>query len=271
MIASRVTALDRFTIPRRVLLVLLALATIPVTCAPARAQTAPAADELPFAVGERLSYRVRIAKLGTVGRGTMWVEGPVDVRGVGAYRLRSDIRARLGLVTATDQTESWLDPSRLASLRFQKRERHPLSTHDEAVELYPAERRWERADAGGRSLTDAPLDELSFMYFLRTIPLAAKATYRFDRHYEPARNPTTIHVLRRERLETGAGTFNTVLIEMRVKDARRYRGEGIIRINFTDDARRIPVRIESAMPVFGTAVLLLEEHSGRPVQSVAAD
>ena len=50
----------------------------------------------------------------------------------------------------------------------------------------------------------------------------------------------------------------TVLVEMRVRDSRRYKGEGVIRINLSDDAVRIPIRIESAMPIIGTAVMTLD-------------
>jgi hypothetical protein len=52
-----------------------------------------------------------------------------------------------------------------------------------------------------------------------------------------------------------------VLVEMRVKDPRRYRGEGVIRIHLSDDRCRLPLRIESRMPVVGTAVLSLESHT----------
>ena len=224
---------------------------------PARAQ-----DALPFPIGERLVYSVRVAKVRTVGSGTMQVSGPVDVRGEPTILLRFDFQAGLGPLKAVDRTESWLDPRRMASLRFLKHERHPLSKSDQDVALYPDERRWTAADGtSGTSLSSAPLDELSFMYFLRTVPLAADSTYRFDRHFEAGRNPTTIRVVRRERITTAAGTFATVLVEMRVKDAAHYRGDGVIRINLSDDARRLPVRIESAMPVLGTAVLSLESVS----------
>jgi hypothetical protein len=59
-------------------------------------------------------------------------------------------------------------------------------------------------------------------------------------------------------ISTPAGRFETIAVEMRVRDSRRYRGEGVIRINLSDDAMRIPVRIESAMPVLGTAVMTLQ-------------
>lgn len=234
---------------------------------PVAAQTA----ELPFAIGERLEYRVRVAGLGTIGRGAMWVEGPAEVRGHDAWLLRFDVKARRGPFKASDRTASWIDPVRMASLRYTKQERHPLSRGSESVELFPETGRW--TEAGGRageSSSDAPLDELSFMYFLRTIPLDSDTTLRFDRHFDDARNPTSVRVVGREVVTTEAGEFRTVVLEMRVRDPRRYRGEGVIRIHLSDDATRIPVRIESRMPVVGTAVMLLTARTVDPVGLVAA-
>ena len=225
---------------------------------------APAAAQqpLPYGIGEKLVYSVSVKNLKTVGKGTMQVAGPVDVRGTATYLLRFDFRAGLGPIRAVDRTESWIDPDRLTSLRFAKHERHPLSSSDQRVELFPSERRWTAANGEtGESLSDAPLDELSFMYFLRTVPLLADSTYRFDRHFESGRNPTTVRVVRRETVTTKAGRFETVLVEMRVRDAKHYKGDGVIRIHLTDDLLRLPVRIESAMPVVGTAVLSLEAYT----------
>jgi hypothetical protein len=217
---------------------------------------------LPFAPGERLTYTVRTSRFGGSGKATMWVEGPTAVRGEEAWPLRFDFSARVGPVKAEDRTASWFDVRRLASLRFLKHERHPLSRHDDEVELFPETRRWSAKDGStGESPTDAPLDELSFMYFLRTLPIGSEADWRFARHYAADRNPTLVRMLKREEVETGAGRYRTVLLEMRVKNPRIYKGEGVIRINLTDDACRIPVRIESQMPVIGAAVMLLESHN----------
>lgn len=214
---------------------------------------------LPFAIGEKLTYKVSVSKLGTVGRGSMWVEGPVDVRGVSTWLLRFDFQAGLGPMKAVDRTSSWLDPRNMAAQRYFKHEKHVLSKRDEKVEIFASDKRWTAADGeSGVSPTNEPLDELSFMYFIRTLPLDADSTYRFNRHFDPARSPTTVKVVRREVVTTPAGRFQTVRVEMRVRDSRRYKGEGVITLNFSDDAMRIPVRIESAMPVIGTAVMTLE-------------
>ena len=217
---------------------------------------------LPFSVGERLTYRVRMPKVRASGYGAMWVEGPVDVRGIATYLLRFDLKAGLGPIQGSDRTESWLDGDRLTTLRYAKRESHPLARHREEVELFPAERRWEAGGGGsGESATDAPLDELSFIYFVRTLSLVQDSTLEFNRHFDVDRNPTTVRMVGRERITTGAGVFETIVIEMRVRDPRRYKGEGVIRIHLSDDARRLPVRIESAMPVLGTTVLTLESYT----------
>ena len=144
---------------------------------------------------------------------------------------------------------------------FHLRKREPLSNHDEVIEMDAATRRWvEIGGSGstGESPTDAPLDELSFMYFIRTLPLDDDSVHTFQRHFDAARNPTTIRVLGRETLDTKAGSFPTIIVEMKVRDLRHYRGERTIRINLSDDAHRMPVRIQSEMPVFGTAILTLE-------------
>jgi hypothetical protein len=201
----------------------------------------------------------------------MWIEGPVTVRGRSTYVLRFDFRAGLGPIKAIDETESWLDPVTMAALRFHKHERHPLSNYRERVELYPEQRRWEAEDGRrGESPTEAPLDELSFMYFIRTLPLTEGVAYRLDRHFEPERNPASVRVIARETVRTPAGEFRTIVVELRVRDPRRYRGDGVIRINLSDDDRRLPVRIESTMPIIGNAVLTLESYTGAAmVQTVA--
>jgi uncharacterized protein DUF3108 len=237
---------------------------------PAAAQSTFMVDHLPFAVGERLNYRARVARMGATGRGAMWIEGPVDVRGRSVYVLRFDFHAGLGPVKAVDRTESWFDPRTMSAVRFHKHERHLLSTHTERVELFPEQRRWQAEDGrAGESPSDAPLDELSFMYFIRTLPLTDDSIHSFNRHFEAERNPTSVRVLRRETVTTLAGEFRTILVEMRVRDPRRYRGDGVIRINLSDDAQRLPVRIESTMPIVGNAVLTLESHT-RTAPLVAA-
>lgn len=223
---------------------------------------APRTADLPFFAGEQLTFLVRVGGMGTVGRGSMSVEAPVLVRNRSTLPVRFDFSTRVGPVRAEDRTQSWIDTERMSSLRFYKKERHPMSSHDELVELFPLERRWNSANGeSGVIPTDAPLDELSFLYFVRTLDLVPGRSFEFNRHFEPGRNPVGVRVLRRETITVPAGEFRTLVVEMRVRDPRRYRGEGTLRLFVTDDECRIPVRMESSLPVLGSMVLTLESHT----------
>jgi hypothetical protein len=58
------------------------------------------------------------------------------------------------------------------------------------------------------------------------------------------------------------GELRTFLVEMRVHDPAHYKGEGLIRINITDNDCRMPARIMSTMPVVGTATLTIQSARG---------
>ena len=245
---------------RILLLALIALAFVGV-CAATRV---PDSSALPFSLGEKLTYQVTLASGNKIGTATMWIEGPVDVRGTSTLLLRFDSRMRFLLLPAMSRSSSWFDPVRGAALRFFKEERNPLGNRDQSVELYPDKKRWTSADGEkGESPTNSPLDELSFMYFIRTLPMTSGAAYSFDRHYDVARNPISVKVIRREVIPTPMGELHVVRVEMRVRDPQHYEGEGLIRIHLSDDECRLPVRIESRMPIIGTAILTVKSEQSR--------
>ncbi len=240
------------------------LATLMVLGVCASSQAPLEKIALPFSVGEKLTYEVRVANGNKVGAATMWIEGPVDVRGTSTYLLRFDSRIRIAFIPAASRSASWFDPLRGSSLRFFKHEQNPLTRHDESVDFYPDQKEWKSANGEtGESPSNTPLDELSFMYFIRTLPMTPGTTYTFDRHFDAARNPTTVNVIRREVIATPMGELRVVLVEMRVRDPRHYKGEGVIRIHLTDDECRFPARIQSTMPVVGTAVLSIDSENTR--------
>jgi hypothetical protein len=172
--------------------------------------------------------------------------------------LRFTFATKVGFLRVADNTTSWLDPLRMATMRFQKEERHLLARHSEDVSMEPLAKRWTSTDGKeGTSPTDTPLDELSFIYAIRTFALADGATMTLDRHFDPDRSPTTLRSLGRGSVTTPAGHFATREVEMRVRDVRNYKGEGVIRFSLSDDACRRPVRIESRIPGAGSVVLTL--------------
>jgi hypothetical protein len=237
------------------------LATLAL-CAIAVSASAQSPAELPFAPGEKFEYTGRV-HVGVSGRGTLRVDGPSQLRGTTVWTLHSDMEGKLGFIRASDRAVSWIDPVHMSALRYTSRERHVLSKHDDDVSIFASEKRWS-AEGGleGPLVSDQPLDELSFLYFLRTLPLADEAELNVSRHFDAARNPTIVRVVGREDIDVEAGRFHAVVVEMRVRDARRYKGEGVIRIHLSDDACRLILRLESNMPDAGKATLSLTSYEG---------
>lgn len=220
-------------------------------------------SDLPFAPGERISYRVSARGMGTIGHATMSVTGPVDVRGTQIFLLRSRTDGGFGPFRGSQTSESWFDPVARRSLRFYERVRHFLSTSITRVEIYPDKGTWVAEDGtSGESLTDESLDELSFIYFLRTLPVAPHADYKFNRHFDAARNPVRIRVAPGDTISSDLGRITTTLMEMHVQDPHRYKGEGVIKVYISNDKCRIPVRIDSDVPVVGAFVLNVESYTG---------
>jgi hypothetical protein len=216
-------------------------------------------DSLPFGSGELLTYGVRASKFGKVGNAVMSVTGPVVIRGTETMRVAFDTHLGVMFLKGGDQTRSWIDPLRMTSLRFEKHERRPFSSDDDSVEIYPDLRYWSGTHGdSGTTMSPVPLDELSFIYFLRTVSLLPDSVYAFDRHYDKRRVPTTVRFVKRETLLTPAGKFNTVELEMRSKDGVDYKDEWVLHLWISEDRCRLPVRMESTVPILGKGVLTLE-------------
>lgn len=223
------------------------------------AQTPP---EPPFGPGEELIFDVHSARFGRVGQARMGICGPDTVRGQIAYVLYSNIQARIAVLTAEDRARSWIDPATMTSLRYHKHERNPLFSRDEQVELMPDKGVWEGADGTKAPLaTNTPMDELSFIYFLRSIVTDEPKVLRIERHFDARRNPVVVHILGSEAIETAIGEMPTTLVEMRVKDVERFGGEGVIRFNFSQDPNRIPLRIKTHAPIVGPISLEMMGYS----------
>jgi hypothetical protein len=230
-----------------------------VACA--TAAEAQATVALPFGSGERLTFRIHAAKFGTIGHAVMSVAGPEYIRGIETMLVSMDTHMGVLFMKGSDANRSWIDPSRMTSLRFEKHQRRPFSSTDDSVDIYPDLHHWSGAGThadSGSTTGAAPLDELSFLYFLRTVSLVPDSIYSFDRHYDKRRVPSTVRFVKRELVRTPAGDFNTVELEVRVKDGVEWKDEWVVRYWISEDQCRLPVRMESAVPILGAGIMTLE-------------
>lgn len=220
-----------------------------------------APPSMPFVPGERLTYKVKLGVF-NVGEGHMTVHGVEEVRGRPTYHVSMDLdgSAMFGTVKVRDRFHSWMDVHTLATRRFVKDIHEVNYKSYRAYEIYPEERYWERTDGheeDGETLSDVPLDEIAFVYFVRTLPLEVGETYTFDRYFKDDGNPVTLKVLRKERKEVDAGTFETVVVQPIIKTSGLFSEGGKAELYFTDDEHRRLVYMRSEIPVVGSITLHL--------------
>ncbi len=218
---------------------------------------------VPFGPGEQMVYDVRFGAV-RVGTGSMEVAGIERVRGVRAWRTVFTVQGGTVFYRVNDRMESWMDVSNLSSLRFiqdldeggRERERH--------FEIFPDRAVYTQDGGEEQPSVSNPLDDASFLYFVRTVPLEIGRTYTFDRYFRPDRNPVTIHVVRRERVRVPAGTFDAVVIRPVIKTRGIFSERGQAEIWLTDDSRRMMVQMKSRLS-FGSLNLYLRSY--RPASS----
>jgi hypothetical protein len=102
-----------------------------------------------------------------------------------------------------------------------------------------------------------PLDEGSFIYFMRSVPLEVGKTYEFNRYYHVDRNPVIIKVERKEHITVPAGDFDAIVVRPIIKSKGLFSDKGEAEVWFSDDSARTLLRLKSKLP-FGTLSLELK-------------
>jgi len=209
----------------------------------------------PFAVGETLRYD---AKLGyfPVGTASVSVSRMVQERGKEAFefvmagqggppgwRIRYDLTSRVAA-------------ARFQSLRFHRRLEQGGKVDEHGYEIVPDSARYREEGVPGDWVAPSdPLDELAFLYYLRSAPLEVGRTYSIARYFKTGYNPVTVSVTGREPIEMPGGkNISCLAVQVSARGAT-------MRVWFTDDQRRLPTQLELPLP-FGSVRLSLAGQQG---------
>ena len=242
------------------------LATVPAAQAQQAQDSAPAAfaPRVP-SVGERLAYDVKFSSV-RVGSGYMETLGYEPIRGINALHVRFTVRGGTFFYKVNDLLESWIDTTRFISLRHKQELSEGSRDRERTFEFFPERRTYSQDGEAEVPGVAEPLDEGSFLYFVRRVPLEPGRTYEFTRYFKPDRNPVRIVVLRRERIKVPAGTFNTIVIQPIIKAKGLFSEGGKAQVWLSDDSARVMVQMKSSLPV-GSLNLYLREY--RPAVGAA--
>jgi Protein of unknown function (DUF3108) len=203
----------------------------------------------PFAVGETLRYD---AKLGyfPVGTATAKVSRLAQERGEEAFVFAmTGAGGPPGYRVQFDLT-SWVDSNEFNSLRFHRRLLQAGKVEEHEYLIVPDSARYREAGVPGDWVSPTePLDELAFLYYLRTAPLKVGKSYSFARYFKTGYNPIQVTVTGRESVPLPNGPAPCLAVEVTTHGTS-------MRVWLTDDARRLPAQLELPLP-FGVVTLQL--------------
>ena len=213
---------------------------------------------MPFRAGEKFTYDASFGFI-RVGRGTIELSGFDTVRSRLAWRATLTVNGGPPLYKVRDSTISWFDVRTLSSLRYVQHLREGSYKADRQFEIYPERSTYIKNGKPESPSVAEPLDETSFLFFLRTIPLEVGKSYVFARYFQPEGNPVVINVLRKERIEVPAGKFNTIVVQPQIAAPGLFSKKERAEVWITDDSARMVVQIRSHV-TFGSLRLALRKY-----------
>jgi len=232
--------------------------TIPVASSSSPVIHVPPA--VPFPVGERLTFNAKYG-IFSVGNATMEVMGIDTVRSAETVHIRFRISGG-ALWYHLDQTiESWVGRYDFRSRRFSSIQDERGKHRESRYEIFP--------DSGfyreeGRDTTFAtvlePLDDASFLYWIRTVPLEVGKKYEYARYFRPDRNPVIIEVVKRERVSVAGKKWRAIVVSPKIPQGRGIFAEkSETHIWLSDDPQRLVLAIQSNFS-FGQVTLKLKDY-----------
>ena len=216
---------------------------------------------VPFKSGEVAEYNVKFGVI-SAGAASMRVVGAETLRDRSVWHIAFKLSGGIPFFHVDDLLESWMDRATLSSLRFTQRQKEGPKSRTKLYEIYPdraiyveMDKKPPREHPGVKD----PLDDASFLYFIRTVSLTVGQTYSSDRYFRPDRNPVRIRVLRKETIEVPAGKFNCIVIQPVIKTDGIFSENGQAEVWLSDDDRHVVVQLKSKMS-FGSINMYLKSY-----------
>ena len=244
---------------KRVLAALLLVAAAQLAPAQASAPLTESAAR-PFAVGERSVYDVNFWIFGRAGSSTIDVL-PIDtVRGRDAYRFMFTVTGGVPFYKIRDTLQSWVDTAGFRVLRFMQDQEEGGKNRTRDYAVFPD--RLVYSESGKPELPSVanPLDEISFLFFVRSQKLTVGDTYTYQNYFKPESNPVKLIVLRKEQIDVPYGKkISTIVVQPIIKTRGLFSQGGRAEVWFSDDSARIIVQMKSHLSV-GTLTMRLKSY-----------
>lgn len=215
---------------------------------------------VPWRIGEYFQFSIEWSGI-NAGSALMQVQNWQWVGGRRAWRVVSKTESNdfvSKFYRVRDRAETAIDAESLYTLRFEKHLREGGYRHDSAARF---DHEAGKAHYDNGQSYDVPRgvhDVLSSFYYVRTVPLPDGGGLTVPAHDNRKTYDLEVKVIRREKMEVPAGTFQCVVVEPILKSEGIFKSKGRILVWLTDDARRLPVKVTSKVPIGSISVALTD-------------
>nr|MBI3614427.1 DUF3108 domain-containing protein [Nitrospirota bacterium] len=218
----------------------------------------------PFLPGERLTYALTWLNI-RAGTAVLEVAGAAPVQGRATLRLLTTAVSS-PLVTkfypVDNRVESLVDAEKMLPHRMWFRRREGKRNNDFDVAF-------DQATGTITSIKDGVMDQLPLppqtydsiacLYYVRTLPvLVPGASVTFNVHHDKKTYKLEIRVEAVETIKGSWGEVETVRVLAVMPFQGIFLNEGNIRIWFTNDSRRVPVRMRAKVKIGSVVASLVE-------------
>jgi hypothetical protein len=237
--------------------------TTAATPLPRPAETA----RVPFGVGERLEYQVKYKGI-PVGSGEMEVLPMDTVRGVDTWHTVFRIKGGILFYRVNDKYEAWLDTHTLSSLRYWQDIDEGSYEPKRHYEIFPDKRQYIENKKEPAASVEHPLDDGSFLYYIRTVPLRVGMDTTFNDYFKAEKNPIRFKVLRKDTIDVPAGRYPAIVVQPIFQTSLFSEG-GHAEVWLSDDDNRIMLQMKSSVR-FGSLSLYLKSYRPPPSPTAPA-
>jgi hypothetical protein len=231
-------------------------------CAPneRRVEIAAGIDPRPgYPSNEQLEYSAYYGRL-RVGSGEMRLTGRDTVRGRSAWKAMFVIDGGIPGAHLHDTSVTWFDSVTFNSLRFVQNVHDPGYRANRDTHIFPDDRTYRTKDGEIHPSVADPLDDMSLVYLVRTLPLEPGQCYVLSRYFKPESNPVVVHVIKRDTVSVPAGRFPAIMLRPEIKTTGIFSQNGHAELWLADDSARTVLQLKTSLK-FGSISLRLR-HAG---------
>ena len=219
---------------------------------------------LSFGVGERLKFKVRWGPI-KAGNATMEIPEIIEYNGRKCFRIVSIAESSKffsAFFKVRDRVESITDVEGLYSLHFEKHIREGKFQADKSVD-FDQQNHLALTDKDTIPVPPFVQDVLSALYYVRTQSLEIGKSIFVDNHTDKKNYPLEVKVLKKERVEVDAGTFDCVVVQPILQAAGVFEQKGTLTVWLTDDQKKMPVLMKSKVMIGSITTELTDYRLGR--------